>query len=71
MKDLITHYEAVWDPSESERRREAVIRKMLSKAMNNTVPLQPKSAGDLRAWVYVHNRDTCYQVEVSVHKKNV
>ncbi|XP_032526576.2 arf-GAP with Rho-GAP domain, ANK repeat and PH domain-containing protein 2 isoform X1 [Danaus plexippus] len=68
VKDLITHYEAVWDPSESERRREAVIRKMLSKAMNNTVPLQPKSAGDLRAWVYVHNRDTCYQVELTPNK---
>lgn len=64
VRDLIAHFEAIWEPTEVEKRREVAIRRVLMRVMSNTAPTAPKAAGDLRAWLYVHDRSTCYQVAV-------
>lgn len=65
VRDLIANFEAIWEPTESERRREAAVRGVIMRVLNNTAPPQPKAAGDLKAWIYVHDRTTCHQVTVS------
>ncbi|XP_052746569.1 arf-GAP with Rho-GAP domain, ANK repeat and PH domain-containing protein 2 [Bicyclus anynana] len=68
VRDLIVNYEAVWEPTEAELRREAAIRRVLVRVLSNTATTAPKAAGDLRAWIYVHDRNTCYQVSLTPNK---
>ncbi|XP_068632320.1 arf-GAP with Rho-GAP domain, ANK repeat and PH domain-containing protein 2 isoform X2 [Battus philenor] len=71
VRDLIASYEAVWQPTEAERRREAAVYRVLARVLASATPAAPaapRSAGDLRAWLYVHNRTTCYQVTLTPNK---
>ncbi|KAI5640870.1 rhoGAP domain-containing protein [Phthorimaea operculella] len=68
VRELIASYEAVWEPTEVETRREAAIRRILMRVLSNQAPSAPRAAGDLRAWVYVHDRNTCYQVALTPSK---
>lgn len=66
IRDLIANYNDIWEPTEAEVRREAAIRRVLLRVLSNTAATPPKAAGDLKAWIYVHDRNTCHQVAVSV-----
>ncbi|XP_075990835.1 rhoGAP_ARAP and RA_ARAPs domain-containing protein RhoGAP15B [Anticarsia gemmatalis] len=68
VRDLIANFEAIWEPTETERRREAAVRRVITKILSNAAPAPPKAAGDLRAWVYVHDRGTCIQVTLTPNK---
>ncbi|XP_047524117.1 arf-GAP with Rho-GAP domain, ANK repeat and PH domain-containing protein 2 [Pieris napi] len=68
VRDLIANYEEVWEPTESETRREAAIRRVLMRVLSNTAPAPPKAAGDLRAWIYVNDRNTCHQIALTPNK---
>ncbi|XP_026500877.2 arf-GAP with Rho-GAP domain, ANK repeat and PH domain-containing protein 2 [Vanessa tameamea] len=68
VRDLIANYEAIWEPTEVEVRREAAIRRVLVRVLSNTVPSPPKAAGDLKAWIYIHDRNTCHQVALTPNK---
>lgn len=64
--DLIANFEAVWEPTESERRREAAVRRVIMRVLSRAAPHAPRAAGDLRTWVYVADNTTCYQISVSI-----
>ncbi|GBP93734.1 Arf-GAP with Rho-GAP domain, ANK repeat and PH domain-containing protein 3, partial [Eumeta japonica] len=66
--DLISNYELVWEPSDAERRREAAVRRVLERVSSNNAAATPRSAGDLKAWVHVHDRTNCYQVALTPNK---
>lgn len=68
VRDLIANYEAVWEPTEAEKRREAAVRRVIMRVLSNAVPAPPKAAGDLKTWIYVHDRNTCYQVALTPNK---
>ncbi|XP_045784309.1 arf-GAP with Rho-GAP domain, ANK repeat and PH domain-containing protein 1 [Maniola jurtina] len=68
VRDMIVSYEDIWEPTEAELRREAAIRRVLVRVLSNTATTAPKGAGDLRAWIYVHDRNTCYQVSLTPNK---
>ncbi|KAJ2954191.1 hypothetical protein O0L34_g2427 [Tuta absoluta] len=68
VRELIANYEAVWEPTEAETRREAAIRRVLMRVLSNQAPSAPRAAGDLRAWVYVRDRSTCHQVALTPSK---
>ncbi|XP_048488620.1 arf-GAP with Rho-GAP domain, ANK repeat and PH domain-containing protein 2 [Plutella xylostella] len=68
VRDLIAHYEAIWEPTEAEKRREAAVRRVLLRVTSQPAPSAPKAAGDLKAWVYVHDRSTCFQVSLTPSK---
>ncbi|XP_063633158.1 arf-GAP with Rho-GAP domain, ANK repeat and PH domain-containing protein 2 [Cydia splendana] len=65
VRDLIANYEAVWEPTEAEKRREGAVRRVLMRVLSNRAPSAPKAAGDLKAWIYVKDRTTCYQVSLT------
>ncbi|CAK1588482.1 unnamed protein product [Parnassius mnemosyne] len=68
VRDLIASYEVVWKPTEAEKRREAAVRRVLTRVLASAAPAAPRAAGDLRAWVYVHDRTNCYQVTLTPNK---
>ncbi|CAH2103627.1 unnamed protein product [Euphydryas editha] len=68
IRDLIANYVDIWEPTESEVRREAAIRRVLVRVLSNTAPTPPKAAGDLKAWIYVIDRNTCHQVALTPNK---
>ncbi|XP_050683153.1 arf-GAP with Rho-GAP domain, ANK repeat and PH domain-containing protein 2 [Leptidea sinapis] len=68
VRDMISNYEDIWEPTEVETRREAAIRRILMRVLSNTAPTSPKAAGDLRAWVYIHDRNTCHQIALTPNK---
>ncbi|XP_072930804.1 arf-GAP with Rho-GAP domain, ANK repeat and PH domain-containing protein 2 [Epargyreus clarus] len=68
VRDLIGGYEAVWQPTEGERRREAAVRGVLRRVLRSAVHAPRRAAGDLRAWVYVHDRGTCHQIALTPNK---
>ncbi|KAJ0184039.1 hypothetical protein K1T71_000462 [Dendrolimus kikuchii] len=68
IRDLIANYEAIWQPTEDEKRREAAVRRILMRVLSNSAPTAPKAAGDLKAWVYVNDRNTCCQVALNPNK---
>ncbi|XP_026760493.2 arf-GAP with Rho-GAP domain, ANK repeat and PH domain-containing protein 2 isoform X1 [Galleria mellonella] len=68
IKDLIVNFESIWEPTEAEKRREAAIRRVLVKVYGTQVPVAPKAAGDLRTWIYVNDKTTCYQVALTPNK---
>ncbi|CAH2035023.1 unnamed protein product, partial [Iphiclides podalirius] len=68
VRDLIANYEAVWRPTQAERAREAAVRRVLTRVLSNAAPAAPRTAGDLRAWVYVHDRHNCYQIVLTPNK---
>lgn len=68
IRELIANYESIWQPNESEKRREAAVRSVLMRVMSNAAPAAPKAAGDLKAWVYVHDHNTCHQVALTPNK---
>lgn len=65
VRDLIANFESIWEPTEAEKRREAAVRRVIMRVLSNSAPAAPKAAGDLRTWVYVHDKSTCYQITVS------
>lgn len=67
VRDLIQQYEAIWEPNDNEKRREAAVRRVLLRVLSNSAPAAPKAAGDLKAWVCVKDRSTCFQVAVSYY----
>lgn len=67
VRDLIANFEAIWEPTDAEKRREAAVRRVLMTVLGNVAPAPKKAAGDLRAWVYVRDRSTCHQVTVRLH----
>lgn len=71
IRDLISNYESIWQPTEDEKRRETAVRRVLMRVLSNSAPTAPKAAGDLKAWVYVNDRSTCYQVAVSITLKTI
>ncbi|XP_060809453.1 arf-GAP with Rho-GAP domain, ANK repeat and PH domain-containing protein 2 [Amyelois transitella] len=68
VKDLIANFESVWEPTDAEKRREAAIRRVLVKVYGSPTQVAPKAAGDLRTWIYVHDRNTCHQVVLTPSK---
>ncbi|XP_049885217.1 arf-GAP with Rho-GAP domain, ANK repeat and PH domain-containing protein 2 isoform X2 [Pectinophora gossypiella] len=68
VRELIASFESVWEPTEAERRREAAVRKILVRVLSNSAPTAPMPAGDLRAWVYIHDRNTCHQIALTPSK---
>ncbi|XP_026747515.1 arf-GAP with Rho-GAP domain, ANK repeat and PH domain-containing protein 2 [Trichoplusia ni] len=66
--DLIANFEAVWEPTESERRREAAVRRVIMRVLSRAAPHAPRAAGDLRTWVYVADNTTCYQISLTPNK---
>lgn len=66
--DLISQYETIWKPSEDEKKLETDIRNVLMRVLSQFPPTSPKAAGDLKAWVYVNDRDTCFHVALSPTK---
>ncbi|KAM3969013.1 rhoGAP_ARAP and RA_ARAPs domain-containing protein RhoGAP15B [Aphomia sociella] len=68
IKDLITNFDSVWESTEAEQRREAAIRSVLIKVYGSPDPVAPKAAGDLRTWVYINDKNTCYQVALTPNK---
>lgn len=63
IRELIAHFVSVWQPTEAELRREEAVRRVLRGVASHASPASP--AGDLKAWLYVHDRSTHYQVTVS------
>ncbi|CAK1554623.1 unnamed protein product [Leptosia nina] len=70
VRDLIANFEAIWEPTETEIRREAAIRRVLMRVLSNTAPAPPKAAGDLRAWIYINDRNTCHHVALTPNKSS-
>ncbi|XP_053623664.1 arf-GAP with Rho-GAP domain, ANK repeat and PH domain-containing protein 2 [Plodia interpunctella] len=68
VKDLIANFESIWEPTEAEKRREAAIRRVLVKVYGPPTQVAPKAAGDLRTWIYVHDRNTCHQIALTPSK---
>ncbi|KAJ8736874.1 hypothetical protein PYW07_000145 [Mythimna separata] len=68
VRDLIGNFEKIWEPTEAEKRREAAVRRIIMRVLSNSSPTAPKAAGDLRAWVYVHDKSTCYQITLTPNK---
>ncbi|KAL0902177.1 hypothetical protein ABMA27_000113 [Loxostege sticticalis] len=68
VRDLIANFEAIWEPTDAEKRREAAVRRVLMTVLGNVAPAPKKAAGDLRAWVYVKDRSTCHQVTLTPNK---
>ncbi|XP_028169314.1 arf-GAP with Rho-GAP domain, ANK repeat and PH domain-containing protein 1-like [Ostrinia furnacalis] len=68
VRDLIANFEAVWEPTDAEKRREAAVRRVLMTVLGAAAPAPKKAAGDLRAWIYVKNRSTCHQVTLTPNK---
>ncbi|XP_063837365.1 arf-GAP with Rho-GAP domain, ANK repeat and PH domain-containing protein 2 isoform X2 [Ostrinia nubilalis] len=68
VRDLIANFEAVWEPTDAEKRREAAVRRVLMTVLGAAAPAPKKAAGDLRAWIYVKDRSTCHQVTLTPNK---
>ncbi|CAH0401843.1 unnamed protein product [Chilo suppressalis] len=68
VRDLISNFEAVWEPTDSEKRREAAVRRVLMTVLGNAVTTPKKAAGDLKAWIYVKDRNNCHQVTLTPNK---
>ncbi|KAF9817206.1 hypothetical protein SFRURICE_013994, partial [Spodoptera frugiperda] len=68
VRDLIANFESIWEPTEAEKRREAAVRRVIMRVLSNSAPAAPKAAGDLRTWVYVHDKSTCYQITLTPNK---
>ncbi|XP_059055314.1 arf-GAP with Rho-GAP domain, ANK repeat and PH domain-containing protein 2 [Achroia grisella] len=68
IKDLIVNFEAIWEPTDAEKLREAAIRRVLVKVYGSQISVAPKAAGDLRAWVYINDKSTCYHVALTPNK---
>ncbi|XP_004932886.2 arf-GAP with Rho-GAP domain, ANK repeat and PH domain-containing protein 2 [Bombyx mandarina] len=68
VRDLIANFEAIWEPTEAEKRREAAVRRVLMRVLSNSAPAPHRAAGDLKAWIHVNDRSQCYQVALTPNK---
>lgn len=68
VRDLIANFEAVWLPTDGEKSREEAVRRVLMTVLGNAVPAPKKAAGDLKAWVYIKDRNTCHQITLTPNK---
>lgn len=65
VRELIAQYETIWNPTEEEKKQEVTTRNVLMRVLSQLPPAAVKSAGDLKTWVYVGDKNTCFHITVS------